>query len=75
MDDDPSWPMTPPVMRTVAKIIAKEPGILAGQPVLNYLFTKNCRNPNLKWNISEGDEFQVGEAILTIEGLTVLKAS
>ena len=67
MDDDPSWPTTSPVMRTVAKIIAKEPGILAGQPVLNYLFTKNCRHPNLKWNISEGDEFQVGDAILTIE--------
>ena len=67
MDDDPSWSMTSPVMRTVAKIIAKEPGILAGQPVLNYLFTKNCRHPNLKWNISEGDEFQVGDAILTIE--------
>ena len=67
MDDDPSGTREIPIARTVAKIIAKEPGILAGRPVLNRLFAKNCHNSHLKWNISEGDEFQVGDVLLTIE--------
>ena len=67
MDDDPSGTREIPIARTVAKIIAKEPGILAGRPVLNRLFAKNCQNSYLKWNISEGDEFRVGDVLLTIE--------
>ncbi len=67
IDDDPSGTQAIPIVRTVAKIIAKEPGIFAGRPVLNRLFGKNCHNSHMEWNISEGDEFQVGDVLLTIE--------
>ena len=67
MDDDPSGALAIPIIQTAAKIIAKESGILAGRPVLNRLFANNCHNSHFKWNISEGDEFQVGDVILTIE--------
>lgn len=65
--DDPSGTPPTPNPHAVAKIIAKESGILAGQPVLNHLFANNCQNPHLKWNISEGDGFLDGDVILSIE--------
>ena len=74
VDDDPSGTRAIPTARAVTKIIAKESGILAGRPVLNRLFANSCHNSNLKWNISEGDEFQAGDVILTIEadGMEIL---
>ena len=67
IDDDPSAEISTQRNRAIARIIAKGPGILAGQPVLNHLFSKYCQNYHMTWNFSEGDEFKVGDVILTIE--------
>ena len=68
LDDDPSLPEAIQSGPMDVKIITKESGILAGRPVLNRLFAKNCRASHLEWNISEGDEFQSGDELLSIRG-------
>lgn len=57
--------------RSRSRIIAKESGILSGRPVLEYLIQKHCKNWTMQWFFSEGQRFDQGQEIVTIDANSI----
>jgi nicotinate-nucleotide pyrophosphorylase (carboxylating) len=51
-----------------AKIIAREPGILCGQPWVDEVFRQVDDSVQLQWQLQDGAQFQPGEVLLMLTG-------
>ncbi len=51
-----------------AKIIAREPGTLCGQPWVDEVFRQVDDSVQLQWQLQDGAQFQPGEVLLLISG-------